>query len=175
MTSKLDEELERLSKAATQGVWEVETDYHGQPFPGIVYPESPYEFADFSVGEVANENQANASLCVALVNAYRTGQLVPAQPSGDVVELVERVVDIIASRVSSPTICARNAEFKAAHREDQRVAAHEIIAAITTYEAVSGVAKMRDAALALIDALKSEKHYFGDEYNALCAALGEQP
>ena len=45
--------------------------------------------------------------------------------------LVEKVADIIASRVSGPTVCSKDGEFKDAHRKDQIAAAKEIIAALS--------------------------------------------
>lgn len=82
MTSKLDEELERLSKAATQGVWrEVGGD-------AILTGK---DHALKTVGSLTASPGDPAFVC-ALVNAYRARQVVPAQPSGDVVEAVARAV-----------------------------------------------------------------------------------
>lgn len=87
MTSKLNEELERLSKAATQGVWGISAYYTGtgpdEKCCGLV------EVEDFPIGIIDEEGATAESLSpnlefvTTLVNAYRTGQLVPAQPSGD--------------------------------------------------------------------------------------------
>lgn len=88
--TNLSDTLAVLSDAATQGEWVIELDPYDAPFPGICPAGSPFEMASFTMGEDADENQANADFVVALVSAYRTGQLVPV-PS------VERVARVIAS------------------------------------------------------------------------------
>lgn len=87
-------ELERLSKAATQGEWEWDA--------GIIPPDGPGRYSDIYIIDEDREpltlaefndsipqGRDNARFIVALVNAYRARQVVPAQPSGDVVEAVK--------------------------------------------------------------------------------------
>lgn len=75
--TNLSDTLAALSEAVTQGEWVIELDPYDAPFPGICPAGSPFEMASFTMGEDADENQANANFVVALVSAYRTGQLVP--------------------------------------------------------------------------------------------------
>ena len=84
----ISDTLAALSEAATRGEWVIELDPYDAPFPGICPAGSPFEMASFTMGEDADENQANADFVVALVSAYRTGQLVPV-PS---VETVARAI-----------------------------------------------------------------------------------
>lgn len=85
-------ELERLSKAATQGVWEISAYYTGtgpdEKCHGLVEVEDfPIGITD-EEGATAESLSPNLEFVTTLVNAYRTGQLVPAQPSGDEVGAV---------------------------------------------------------------------------------------
>lgn len=76
------EALEALSKKATQGVWEIAAYYTGtgpdEQCHGLV------EVEDFPIGIIDEEGATAESLSpnlefiVALVNASRTGQLIPA-------------------------------------------------------------------------------------------------
>lgn len=43
----------------------------------------------------------------------------------------------------------------------------------TPLNPVAEIERLREAAKALVAALESDKHYFGEEYNALRAALGD--
>lgn len=111
------QELERLSKAADQEDDDVR--YYGGP--------------------TSTHRPARDAYHAALVQLHRTGQLVPAQPSGDVVEAVAlailnsdrgmRGLDPLESRENVP---------------DSDGYVTNATAAITAYEAVSGVAKMRE-------------------------------
>lgn len=194
MTSKLDpQELERLSKAATQGVWRYRPDEHDDW--GIV--KSPVLSDGFACvlaqfrdpDALDNETlarhretktdpwEANARFVVTLVNAYRTGQLVPAMPSGDVVEAVARAIckaDWNADRLD---------EWETA---EQAFYLARATAAITAYEAVSGVAKMREALRPFADCCDQINDDEDDEewakfrllikdYRRARAALGEKP
>lgn len=78
-------ELERLSKAATQGEWSQDDGSDGGPS----LPEEHRIYGDtnggYLVARVPNfsgypENEANAAYIVALVNAHRSGQLVASTP-----------------------------------------------------------------------------------------------
>lgn len=100
------EALEALSKKATQGVWSVcEYDagshiYDAGGFPtpsiqceeadcGIVHWDGFKQEYWVSANGNAKQIEANAAFIVALVNAYRTGQLIPAPSVDDA--MVERV------------------------------------------------------------------------------------
>jgi len=155
MTSKLDEELERLSKAAT-GVSET---VDGGRWSCTIH---------FGEGEDARANMR--AFADFVLTSRRTGQLVPAQPSVDVVEAVARKLapfleggreyDQMPATRRELKIWSRNgmALINDATQDDAQEAA---TAAITTYEAVSGVAKMRDALkktmTALSEAIEEER------------------
>jgi len=94
--------------------------------------------------EVADRPQATLGdeflfLC-ALGKWFRAGQLVPAQPSGDVVKAVARAI-MVAKGGKCLVI-----DWSIERRDNPHVALawDQATAAITTYEAVSGVAKMRE-------------------------------
>lgn len=105
MTSKLDEELERLSKAATQGVWRYRPDQYDDwgivksavATDGFACVLAQFRDPDALDNETLARHreaktdpwEANARFVTTLVNAYRTGQLVPTMPSGDVVKAVK--------------------------------------------------------------------------------------
>lgn len=178
MTSKLDpQELERLSKAATQGVWEISAYYTGtgpdEKCYGLV------EVEDFPIGIIDEEGATAESLSpnlefvTTLVNAYRTGQLVPAMPSGDVVEAVARAI-----MVAKGGKCLVE-DWSIERRDNPHVALawDQATAAITAYETVSGVAKMREALRAVNDAEtpSSWESAVDELIEAARAALGEKP
>lgn len=127
MTSKLDEELKRLSKAATQGVWE-------HSFRGGHTSEGEITCGEHSVITVNGGNyaqwrdapddgeaefKANGDFVTALVNAYRDGQLVLAQPSGDVVEAVAHKLE--TAFVVQMEAQADDTTPSSIHREQGRV------------------------------------------------------
>jgi len=170
MTSKLDpQELERLSKAATQGVWEVDSEYDNDAlYSGGGGCGSGFKnyFIGADVGgkwktllDTVNSDhklieeefdedgkhawdvigQANAAFIVALVNAYRTGQLVPAMPSdvdlvaeaecmkqmretaqemgySDVLDALEALADIKAAQPSGDVVEAVARKFNLGDR-----------------------------------------------------------
>lgn len=132
-------ELERLSKAATQEDDDVR--YYGGP--------------------TSTHRPARDAYHAALVQLHRTGQLVPAMPSGDVVEAVARKLapfmeggreyDQMPATRRELKIWSRNgmALINDATQDDAQEAA---TAAITAYEAVSGVAKMREDVASLVTA-----------------------
>lgn len=101
-------ELERLSKAATQGVWTVFDPDKEDGYPGIeagdvsivVYGSDVDDDAGVRGTELNEHDRwANAEFIVALVNAYRTGQLVPAMPSGDVTDAAFEVGQQVYERI----------------------------------------------------------------------------
>lgn len=79
MTDYTPEALEALSKKAPQGEWRTRR-----------LDQSTQILAKIYVGETPDYNGDAANFVVALVNAYRTGQLIHAVPSGDEVEAVAR-------------------------------------------------------------------------------------
>lgn len=224
-------ELERLSKAATQGVWRYRPDEHDDW--GIV--KSPVlsdgfacVLAQFRDPDALDSEtlarhretktdpwEANARFVVALVNAYRTGQLVPAQPSGDVVEAVADAIE----RANCPGREGPFGGYDYGHNEDfygkapeggryvirdfrnpasrdwgkwlhqtddpnehlaifeKMTREHIATAAITTYEAVSGVAKMREALkkIATVDESGLAEYTPQAMVAQALAALGEKP
>lgn len=102
---------------------------------------------------------------VALETAYRTGQLILAQPSGDEVEAVWEAL--------KARCCADPANAK----KCVMVSKDDFTAAITAYEAASGVAKMREALKAVNDAEtpSSWEAAVDGLIEAARAALGEKP
>lgn len=82
MTEITPEALEALSKAATQGVWEAteRAGYHEvlAPDDGCDWYGRPKCHAVLYGDTEVDESGENAAFIVALVNAYRTGQLIPA-------------------------------------------------------------------------------------------------
>lgn len=86
-----------------------------------------------------------------IVTPLRTGQLVPAQPSGDEVEAVKAAIRT--------------------HFANDMQAGIVATAAITAYEAVSGVAKIKQALSAFHDGALSRSETIA----RIDAALGEQP
>lgn len=148
MTEITPEALEALNQKATQGLIEVllpDTEYdHGVPliatdYPGTFGPSNGLVlWATMQPTEIEAKDtecaEANAAFAAALWNAYRTGQLILAQPSGDEVEAVAlailnsdrgmRGLDPLESRENVP---------------DSDGYVTNATAAITTYEAVSGV------------------------------------
>ena len=72
------EELAALDRAATQGVWAVCTDATGDTFivPMTDSAETICELGAGHDGDAQESLNADASLIVALVNAYRTGKLI---------------------------------------------------------------------------------------------------
>ena len=97
--------LEQLSAAATQGEWSVFEydagshiyDAGGFPTPSIQCEEADCAIVHWdgfkqeywvSANGNAKQIEANAAFIVALVNAYRTGQLVAVQPDDAIVERV---------------------------------------------------------------------------------------
>lgn len=141
-------ELERLSKAADQEDDDVR--YYGGP--------------------TSTHRPARDAYHAALVQLHRTGQLVPAQPSGDVVEAVKAAIRT--------------------HFANDMQAGIVATAAITAYEAVSDVAKMRDKVMSLAKgeivgmtpgpkATEETMHGFRSGWSSamglIRAALGEKP
>lgn len=104
MTEITHEALEALSKKATPGLIEVllpDTEYdHGVPliatdYPGTFGPSNGLVlWATMQPTEIEAKDtecaEANAAFAAALWNAYRTGQLILAQPSGDEVEAARK-------------------------------------------------------------------------------------
>jgi len=99
--------LEQLSAAATQGEWSVFEydagshiyDAGGFPTPSIQCEEADCAIVHWdgfkqeywvSANGNAKQIEANAAFIVALVNAYRTGQLVAVQPDDATVERLAR-------------------------------------------------------------------------------------
>lgn len=182
-------ELERLSKAATQGVWratplggsstvlcEERPKRNDTRIPAYAYRDEhclAYPFIEEDLRarwDFVCFSHDDANLIVALVNAYRDGQLVPAQPSGDVVGVIgvldpcggtfadmvetaqEQMILEKAGSVRMPETCEdivrRLSEDPCSCGVMYRAMTClpcRCKAAITTYEAVSGVAKMREA------------------------------
>lgn len=100
-----------------------------------------------------------------IADKLRTGQLVPAQPSGDV---VEAAWDALKARCCADPAGAKKCVM---------VSKDDFTAAITTYEAVSGVTKMRDALkkIATVDE-SGLAEYTPQAMVAIArAALGEKP
>lgn len=171
MTDITPEALEALSKKATPGTWEVDSEYDndalysggggcGSGFKNYFIGadvggtwktlldtvNSDHKLIEEDYDEGGKEawdviGRANAAFIVALVNAYRTGQLVPAMPSGDVVEAVARALyeedDPWCKAWPWPNLQPDQGSPDAYRRL--------ATAAITAYEAASGVAKMREA------------------------------
>lgn len=109
MTEITPEALEALSKKATQGVWDIAAYYTGtgpdENCRGLV------EVEDFPIGIIDEEGATAESLSpnlefiVTLVNAYRTGQLILAQPSGDEVEACRYPVHGSVTHVRNVECC----------------------------------------------------------------------
>lgn len=125
----------------------------------------------------AEKYEADLRLATDLRDKLRTGQLVPAQASGDVVD-----IDAIVKQALSVATIGTPGEIAV------QIAHNAARAAITTYEAVSGVAKMRDALRDLIEAIDAPRygdHSIWDDLHGLGhgpgplerarAALGEKP
>ena len=106
--------LDKLSAAATQGEWSVFEydagshiyDAGGFPTPSIQCEEADCAIVHWdgfkqeywvSANGNAKQIEANAAFIVALVNAYRTGQLVAVQPDD---ATVERVKDAIGTSLA---------------------------------------------------------------------------
>lgn len=106
--------LEQLSAAATQGEWSVFEydagsyiyDAGGFPTPSIQCEEADCAIVHWdgfkqeywvSANGNAKQIEANAAFIVALVNLYRTGQLVAVQPDD---ATVERVKDAIGTSLA---------------------------------------------------------------------------
>lgn len=175
MISELDPvELERLSKAATRGL-----DH------AAIYKEARARTLRDMTGQDFDFHHIKVIAEHVMRSALRTGQLVPAQPSGDEVEAVARKLapfmeggreyDQMPATRRELKIWSRNgmALINDATQDDAQEAA---IAAITAYEAVSGVAKMRDA----LEKIAKDRGGYMGEYHAYCqqiarAALGEKP
>lgn len=170
------EALEALSKAATQGLLIVpERDAHTDRTSAHVSNDLPSVFVACA-GKPTEQREADTLFLAALWNAYRTGQLVPAQPSGDVVEAVARAIK--AKRDAMMRAEAEQSDgtldYDEGPWEEWR---EEATAAITAYEAVSGVAKMREALKAVNDAEtpSSWEAAVDGLIEAARAALGEKP
>lgn len=93
--------LEQLSAAATQGEWTVELDTRTELCRATGDELSYTAGYDISgTSQVVGcegilggpEGEANAAFIVALVNAYRTGQLVAVQPDDATVERVKNAI-----------------------------------------------------------------------------------
>lgn len=103
----LSDTLAALSEAATEGPWfdiEFGPEVGGAPdfYVSCTWPDFiGVASMDNGLTATATEKKANAAFIVALVNAYRTGQLVPV-PS---VERVARIID--------PAAWKRREEFQA--------------------------------------------------------------
>ena len=82
------EALEALSKKATQGLLIVpERDAHTDRTSAHVSNNLPSVFVACA-GKPIEQREADTLFIASLWNAYRTGQLILAQPSGDEVEAV---------------------------------------------------------------------------------------
>ena len=86
------EALEALSKKATQGLLIVpERDAHTDRTSAHVSNNLPSVFVACA-GKPIEQREADTLFIASLWNAYRTGQLILAQPSGDEVEAVASLV-----------------------------------------------------------------------------------
>ena len=137
-----------------------------------------------------------AILC-SIADKLRTGQLVPTQPSGDVVEAVARAIHGAKMPGHNPDCLYEHHDYEPWPVDDRREYADPFTgkprvqlfhkawrryesaatAAITAYEAVSGVAKMREALKAVNDAETpgSWEDAVDGLIEAARAALGEKP
>lgn len=91
----LKDTLAALSEAATQGEWEWK---NGPYFSGLFGNNEMLLYYTSNDDGVHAQNPADASFIVALVNAYRSGQLVPV-PSVEVVARALCEQEILASYV----------------------------------------------------------------------------
>lgn len=130
-------ELERLSKAATQGL-----DH------AAIYKEARARTLRDMTGQDFDFHHLQVVAEHVIRTALRTGQLVPAQPSGDVVEAVARHLceREILKAYTRPDRADELKEFRKIEVDHLWENYKDLAtAAITTYEAVSGVTKMREA------------------------------
>ena len=182
MTSKLDEELERLSRSIAQEV--VPYDAHS----GYASPiqEHSRHAAKEAIRHALRTGQlvpAQSSVTVRSSSGSAftlAGEVVTAQPSGDVVEAVA-----LAILNSDRGMRGLDPLESREHVPDSDGYVTNATAAITTYEAVSGVAKMRedvDRDEAFCDivwsALKGDHNDLRRQQiilRAFRAALGEKP
>lgn len=93
MTENLSEKLEQLSAAATQGEWVVSTCSFDNYAFTISAPASDGRYSH-TIADVCQRGPAkdSAAFIVALVAAYRTGQLVAVQADDATVDRVARAV-----------------------------------------------------------------------------------
>lgn len=178
MTSKLDpQELERLSKSAEQEDDDVR--YYGGPTSthrpardayhaalvqlhrtGQLVPAMPSASCDLCAAECRGHPLGDSAAWEPEPGSREWARRNPAMPSGDVVEAVALTM---TNRQRALNDYEPLQDLSALSDEDQEFWREETRAAITTYEAVSGVAKMRGLLSTLDGELGLAGEYGPDE------------